>query len=425
MINKENRFFIMASLFLIFLLFFGMVWGKTKAIINRKQVQNDRGVVMVDWEKSFPFENRGLSSNSGESQAEKNKYNEHLEIMKDGLLKAGKLGNTWISHCYGYDDVTALGMRFVSYLSDPTFYADGFTKLEDGYWIHPETMFVSIPASIDALYNYSVLNEYVKSKNAGFLFCVAPNKECIADADSINWISSNTNNNISNYLSALDQYGIERVDFRTYIHSEGIDHHSLFFKTDNHWNSRAGLWATSIIEEKMAEQGLAIQNAKDFGEYSCITFKDAVFGAAGRIVTHSLENSEDLEMLYPDAETCFRLEVPDKNVDTEGSFEDIIINYNDMDDAMASGGGYGYESVLYGNRPYVKITNLKNKDAPKVLMIRDSFSLMVAPYLALSCSELILIDTRSFTGSILTCIDAFQSDFVLALESYMMPINVN
>jgi hypothetical protein len=54
-------------------------------------------------------------------------------------------------------------------------------------------------------------------------------------------------------------------------------------------------------------------------------------------------------------------------------------------------------------------------------MIRDSFSVAVAPYMALGCSELDLIDIRptngNFTGSVRTYIKEMQPDIVIMLVS--------
>ena len=96
---------------------------------------------------------------------------------------------------------------------------------------------------------------------------------------------------------------------------------------------------------------------------------------------------------------------------------------------MAQGGGYAFEAILYGNMPYVKISNYKNPNGPRILMIRDSFAACVAPYLAESCSELILIDTRVsygvFSGSIISCINDFKPDVVLALLNVPQAIILN
>ncbi len=49
-----------------------------------------------------------------------------------------------------------------------------------------------------------------------------------------------------------------------------------------------------------------------------------------------------------------------------------------------------------GNYGYIKITNKLNANGKKVLLIKDSYANPVAPYLALSVSELEVVDPRYF-----------------------------
>ena len=164
-------------------------------------------------------------------------------------------------------------------------------------------------------------------------------------------------------------------------------------------------------------------------DYDYVTYKNAEFGSAGRGVTHYVAESEDFIMLYPKFETNYRLEIPNKGIDVTGAFKDIFIDYEGLNELMDNGGGSAYGKILFGNQPYEKITNLNNPNGPKILMIRDSFSIVVAPYLAESCSELVMLDTRpstgNFTGSIINCINSFQPDIVLAFQSSPQNIKLN
>ena len=46
-------------------------------------------------------------------------------------------------------------------------------------------------------------------------------------------------------VERLGQNGIECLDLRRRIAEEGLDHASLFFRTDHHWTPAAGLWAAN------------------------------------------------------------------------------------------------------------------------------------------------------------------------------------
>jgi hypothetical protein len=211
---------------------------------------------------------------------------------------------------------------------------------------------------------------------------------------------------------------------REALHSDYDEHYGLFYKTDHHWNVDAGFWACNVIEQEIEDRYGIIFNTdyNDSSRYSRITYENAMFGSAGQTITHFVEKSEDFSILFPDFETNFRLVIPDKGIDTTGDFKGIFVDYDGLDKVISNGGGYAYEKILWGNRPLVQITNNGNEEGPRVLMIRDSFSIAVSLYMSLGCSELDLIDTRSgkgnFTGSVRTYIEQMQPDIVIMLVSY-------
>lgn len=61
------------------------------------------------------------------------------------------------------------------------------------------------------------------------------------------------------------------------------------------------------------------------------------------------------------------------------------------------------------------MTNENNPDGPRIILIRDSFSCALAPFLALSCGELITVDLRYYDGHLLTELSDLQPDLVVLL----------
>ena len=61
------------------------------------------------------------------------------------------------------------------------------------------------------------------------------------------------------------------------------------------------------------------------------------------------------------------------------------------------------------------MTNHLNPDGKKIVLLRESFSCALAPFLALSCSELITIDLRYFDGDLLDTLREIDPDLVLTL----------
>ena len=61
------------------------------------------------------------------------------------------------------------------------------------------------------------------------------------------------------------------------------------------------------------------------------------------------------------------------------------------------------------------MVNHNNPKGPKVVLLRESFSCALAPFLALSCSELTTIDLRYFSGDLMDTIRELEPDLVLTL----------
>ena len=77
--------------------------------------------------------------------------------------------------------------------------------------------------------------------------------------------------------------------------------------------------------------------------------------------------------------------------------------------------GNPYTYYAGGDYPIATITNHKNPDGPRVVLLRDSFACALTPFLALSCGELITIDLRYFHDDLLSYVDWLEPDVVLVM----------
>lgn len=328
--------------------------SKISAIKDAKT--SSTSTVKIDWEGLYPYNtvvDEVKVDNMGDLEEST------VTKLTNKISKLSTLGNNWSKLIYGYDDIARIGYVIYSRLTDPSI-GNTYNKLKNGYWIT-----FSLEMSFD---------------NA---------KSTIAPYVSLN-----------NYLKAMDYYGIDYVDLREELHNDSKDHYSMFYITDHHWTVESGLWASSIVAEKMSETlGVEIIDPYSLGDYYNVTYPKAEFGSMGNGVTHFVEEPEDFTIPYPNFETNYRLEVPNKGIDDTGAFREIFVDEEGINELAEAGGGAAYGKIIYGNPPFEKITNYDNPNGPKVLMIRDSFSNIVAPYLAASCSELIMLDTRANSGN--------------------------
>ncbi len=426
--NKLNKIYVTLFFVFTFGLFLNIMGGKyVNSFINSFKKPNavTTTLTSINWEELYPYDTDIEEISSYVVMNE--------ESITDKLVtkisKFGRIGNTFAKNMYGYAGISKMGYVINSFLSDPSV---GYTyaRTWDGYWVLVEHSQKLLEDVKDTFASYASLQSYLNSKDIDFLYINAPYKECAVDSRLADSVVSYSNANIDTYIKAMEYYGLNYVDLRDNIHDEELDHYSLFYKSDHHWREETGLWAADeIVSELNAQFGYSLVLPTEMGEYESIVYEDAEFGSLGMGVTHYVADAEDFIVLNPIFPTDYHVEVLDKGIDVTGTFMDVFVDEEGIKKLMEAGGGSAYEKILYGNRPYVKITNNNNPDGIKIVMIRDSYSLVVAPYLAASCSEMILLDTRSdngnFTGSIINVINEEEPDVVLVLQRSPQPLTLN
>lgn len=433
-IQKLNKIFSIGILVVLFFLFIQIIVGegvyKISGVMGNPKNRSD-DTRDINWVELYPFPaDVSVNFDSDEAQLVASLHGKIRKIFNlyCGVLdKFEVIGEIWDAHMLKYADIAKLGYIFNACISDPGGGSGGTcVRLTNGYWTSVSDVedIHSVEEKVKAI---DELGEYLYNKNIPFLYVQSAVKNCKFDMKMPIGVEDYTNRNIDALLSGLEKEGIECIDMRQAICEDGSNHYGMFYKTDHHWNINAGFFACNVIE-KLAENQFDVKFERKYNNLSMFhkkTWDNAMFGSAGQAVTHFLADSENFSVLFPNFETDFRLVIPDKNIDCKGSFEELFVDYDTLEEEINAGGGYAYETLLYGNRPLVQITNNNNKSGLKVLMVRDSSSLAVAPYMALGCAELDLIDVRlnqgKFTGSIRGYITQMQPDIVIMLVEH--PIN--
>lgn len=418
----KKNWFSLISLIIIFALCLNLLLGNTiSGFINNEETTADG----IDFSELYPFDEEVDIIGAPIYQKKRTIYDK----VADRMIKYSKIGETRADTIIGYQDIALAGFLTNAILTDSRI-GTGYFKLNNGYWARTAGSEVAASSYQKIANQYNTLERYAEDKGMGFLYVQTPITVENDQEQIPAGISYYGNANVDGYLLAMANNDMNYLDLRDNFQEDAIDHYSFFYKTDHHWTIEAGLYAASEIVSKLNEQfGTQMIRADQMGAYLQKTYEGAMFGSAGQGVTHYLENSEDFTILYPDFENSFHLLVPDKNVDVTGSFEELFYDYQAIEDIQNAGGGYVYETVLYGNRPLITIENLNNSDGPHIVMIRDSYGIAVAPFLALSCSRLDLIDARAsngnFNGSIINYLNTEEPDLVIILEKSPYEIKLN
>ena len=184
------------------------------------------------------------------------------------------------------------------------------------------------------------------------------------------------------YLAELDRLGVDYLDLRPVFESNGI-YSNWFFRTDHHWKPEAAFFAWQYLSGELDlrygyETPSILTNPNN---WSTRVLDDFFLGSQGKRVGS----------LY--AGVCFPERVEERDW------------FNGNPYTYYSGGDYAMATMVNHNNP----------KGPKVVLLRESFSCALAPFLALSCSELTTIDLRYFSGDLMDTIRELEPDLVLTL----------
>lgn len=289
--------------------------------------------------------------------------------------------------------------------------------LNNGYWAFYKPK-VSQEETNETADHISELSSFCSDAGIRFLYVQTPAKVCETDPELPAGAENYENENYDALLERLGQSGVPSLDLRERIRAEGLDHYGMFYVTDHHWKVQSALWAAGEIAGRLNSGGGRGLDASRLSAdlYSPKTYQSWFLGSAGRRVSLGCASPEDFTILLPKFATSLHVQVPYAQVDKTGAFSDVIYNHKTLETRDYYNNS-PYETQLYGNQPLSKVENLRNPDGPKVLVLGDSFSLALVPYLSLAAKETALIDFRrdqgNFTGSIRTYIREMKPDIVL------------
>ena len=180
----------------------------------------------------------------------------------------------------------------------------------------------------------------------------------------------------------------------------------IYFRTDHHWTTLGAYYAYN----KMAEDlNISKLNIKDFEEKSEAPFLGHLYTQAQ---TPVLSNHADTVYYYPN------------------SINDIDVNpYDIIDDQLTPYSaktfnpeiGPNYTLFFAGDHPFIEINTNAESDKT-LLLIKDSYSNALLPWLMCGYKQILVIDPRTFKQTVSEIIEKYHvDDFLFA--NYIMSTN--
>lgn len=241
------------------------------------------------------------------------------------------------------------------------------------------------------------LQDICVENNAGFLYVFAPGKDYYGEyPDSVE------NFCVENYDRFIDGLANEKINTLNIIDEMKKDNRiweDSFFVTDHHWTPNTGFWANNKICEKLNFdfEFEFDKQYNDLNNYDIKTYEKHFLGSQGKKSGQYFTTfpPDDIDLITPNFETNLTVTQPLKNDSRSGKFEDTVLykEYIENKDLYLLN---PYATYCGGDFRLQIIKNNLSKNDKKVLLIRDSYACVVAPFLSLQFRETHIIDVRNF-----------------------------
>lgn len=357
--------------------------------------------VAIDWDERYPFDAADVAS-------ENNKV-ETIIAKVDATKK--KITKWTTDYFVAYHRLVALGhdyQRAIGYtlikLNDEEVY-----QLSDGYYIYTYSR-IDMTERADSVKS---LQDFVEANGAKFFYVNAPaktNKYADEEARGIDC----ANDNSDELLEKLAERGVDTLDLREgYRDLSPSEYHAGFFRTDHHWRYSMAMVSAQMLMDRLADYGIEVDKSYlPLSNYEQRVYPGAFLGKLGEKLLLDEAESDDVVSYYPRYEGRFRLRIPEAGIDEIG--DTSILLAADKIAAAEQTGRISYGDEFRGGRVF-QIDNLRINSSKKVLVVRDSFTSALVPFLASGVAHLTFVDLRESHGSLHTLIREVKPDVVYVM----------
>lgn len=298
-----------------------------------------------------------------------------------------------------------------------------------GMYILEDDYIVSSSGKTTTNYEYdeiTKLKQFLDERNIQLLYVNAPTKyldDRVLNSE-FGIIDSYSNQNADLFLQRIAEANIDSLDLRQELIDDGKNIYDMFYKTDHHWTVDSGLWATGKIVEKLnGDFGYHIDTTLyNLDNYKVTKYKNCWLGEQGRKIAKTYVGLDDyarVEPLYP---TYLSLQNASGDV-KEGDFSIFIDESSYQFDKDVYTVPSMHYSYVRGGINQTKVINRKLENAAerkKILLLADSYSQVVVPFLSLGNYEVDTLVLRGYPNSLREFIDAGDYDTVIILYAQFM-----
>lgn len=199
-------------------------------------------------------------------------------------------------------------------------------------------------------------------------------------------VKSFSNQNADIFLASIREAGVNCIDLRENIKNENIDIRSMFYRTDHHWTTFAGLWASEKIAKHLNETiGYHIdESIYQMDNFEVMTLPNMWIGEQGRKFSKRYVGLEDYSYIFPKKQVALSFE----QGNVESDFMYFIADLAESNMKMP----YTSDTMHYSYK-FIGAHNEQVK-AGKVLVVGDSYDNVVVPFLSLGIRDIDFVELR-------------------------------
>lgn len=291
---------------------------------------------------------------------------------------------------------TWVGLNAYTTLAEGNNGASGVYNCKNGYLINKP---VSTDNNLDK--NVGAVVDFAKSIDAPTTVMLVPSTGYIADDVLPTFHDKyNDDEDISKISSTLSKEKIGFVDLRERFKSEYKNGSQLYYKTDHHWTTKG---AYTGYQELCKALGITPIDDSTLKKDSYPDFYGTTYSSSGFWLTPP----DNIEIWSNPKNSSKNISVKiteGANVKTSGSM--YFTDHLKEDDK--------YPVFIDGNHALTEITNTNAKNGT-ILLIKDSFSHSLAPFLAENYSKVVLVDLRYYKESASQLVSTYNPEQVVVL----------
>lgn len=291
---------------------------------------------------------------------------------------------------------TWVGINAYTTLAEGNNGASGVYNCKNGYLINKP---VSTDNNLDK--NVGAVVDFAKTIDAPTTVMLVPSTGYIADDVLPTFHDKyNDDEDISRISSTLSKDKIGFVDLRERFKSEYKNGGQLYYKTDHHWTTKG---AYTGYQELCKALGITPIDDSTLKKDSYPDFYGTTYSSSGFWLTPP----DNIEIWSNPKNSDKNISVKiteGANVKTSGSM--YFTDHLKEDDK--------YPVFIDGNHALTEITNTNAKNGT-ILLIKDSFSHSLAPFLAENYSKVVLVDLRYYKESVSQLVSTYNPEQVVVL----------